>query len=185
MNFFVANPHFEWLRLRVINLCTFCGYSPLASGGTVDVYRARADPPIAQPPRNRPLLNRAAFAGMAIFLAINSPGILHGQTPASESERDPVVMTVLGPRVRAADRIAAYRQRVQIENLLKTLVDSGANRVTREQSRRQLIEEIKKPKGKELLLELIKKRNDPVLEAAAVTAFAEAQPELSDVRNLT
>jgi|SRR5437016_155739 len=172
----------------------------------VDVYRARADPagarqlgpvlasfqqqalasrPNAQPPRNRPLLNRAAFAGMAIFLAINSPGILHGQTPASESERDPVVMTVLGPRVRAADRIAAYRQRVQIENLLKTLVDSGANRVTREQSRRQLIEEIKKPKGKELLLELIKKRNDPVLEAAAVTAFAEAQPELSDVRNLT
>ena len=31
-----------------------------------------------------------------------------GKTPASESERDPVVMTVLGPRVRAADRIAAY-----------------------------------------------------------------------------
>jgi len=182
MNFFVANPHFEWLKLRVINLCTFCGYSPLASGGTVDVYRARADPPIAQPPRNRPLRTRAAFAGMAIFLAINSPGILHGQSLASESERDPVVITVLGPRVRTADRIAAYRQRVQIENLLKTFAGPGANRVTREQSRRQLIEEIKKPKGKELLLELIKKRNDPVLEAGAVTAFAEAQPELSDVQ---
>src|SRR2546425_10197233 len=119
---------------------------------------------------------------MAIFLAINSPGILHGQSLASESERDPVVITVLGPRVRTADRIAAYRQRVQIENLLKTFAGPGANRVTREQSRRQLIEEIKKPKGKELLLELIKKRNDPVLEAGAVTAFAEAQPELSDVQ---
>ncbi|HYR83482.1 MAG TPA: phosphoglycerate kinase [Terriglobia bacterium] len=150
MNLFVANPHFEWFKLQVINLCTFCGYSPLL--------------------------------GMAIFLTINSPGILHGQTPASESERDPVVLTVLGPRARTADRIAAYQQRVQIENLLKTFVGPGANRVTREQSRRQLIEEIKKPKGKELLLELIKKRNDPMLEAAAVTAFAEAQPELSDVQ---
>src|SRR2546422_6869920 len=137
MNFFVANPHFEWFKLHV---------------------------------------------GMAIFLTINSPGILHGQSLASESERDPVVITVLGPRVRTADRIAAYRQRVQIENLLKTFAGPGANRVTREQSRRQLIEEIKKPKGKELLLELIKKRNDPVLEAGAVTAFAEAQPELSDVQ---
>ena len=137
MNFFVANPHFEWFKLHV---------------------------------------------GMAIFLTINSPGVLHGQTLASESERDPVVITVLGPRVRTADRIAAYRQRVQIENLLKTFAGPGANRVTREQSRRQLIEEIKKPKGKELLLELIKKRNDPVLEAGAVTAFAEAQPELSDVQ---
>ena len=66
MNFFVANPHFEWLKLHV---------------------------------------------GMAIFLTINSPGILHGQSLASESERDPVVITVLGPRVRIADRIAAYRQK--------------------------------------------------------------------------
>jgi hypothetical protein len=125
-----------------------------------------------------------ASAGMAAFLMIGSPRILHGQTPASESAKDPVVITVLGPRSRTAERITAYRQRVQIENLLKTFVGSAAYPVTLEQSRRQLvlIEEIRKPRGKELLLELIKKRNDPVLEAAAVTALAEAQPELSDVQ---
>ena len=111
---------------------------------------------------------------------ISSPGIMQGQTPASESEKDPVVLTVLGPGARRADRIAAYLRRVQIETLLKTFVDSDANRVTREQSRRKLIEEIKKPKGKELLLELIKQRRD--LEAAALTVFAEAQPELSEVQ---
>src|SRR2546425_4628348 len=115
MNFFVANPHFEWFKLHV---------------------------------------------GMAIFLTINSPGVLHGQTPASESEKDPVVVTVLGPRARTADRIAAYLQRVQIENLLKTFVGPGAHRLTQEQSRRRLllIEQIKKPRGKELLLELIRNR---------------------------
>src|SRR5439155_4231023 len=117
---------------------------------------------------------------MAVFLMISSPGIMQGQTPASESEKDPVVLTVLGPGARRADRIAAYLRRVQIETLLKTFVDSDANRVTREQSRRKLIEEIKKPKGKELLLELIKQRRD--LEAAALTVFAEAQPELSEVQ---
>ena len=127
-----------------------------------------------------PQANRAAFASMAVFLMISSPGIMHGQTPASESEKDPVVLTVLGPGARRADRIAAYLRRVQIETLLKTFVDSDANRVTREQSRRKLIEEIKKPKGKELLLELIKQRRD--LEAAALTVFAEAQPELSEVQ---
>src|SRR5260370_15122945 len=113
---------------------------------------------IAQPCRNRPLVNRAAFVGMAVFLMISSPRILHGQTPAIESAKDPIVTTVLGSRARTADRIAAYLQRVQIENLLKTFVGPGANPVTREQTRRQLIliEEIKKTKGKELLLELIK-----------------------------
>ncbi len=126
------------------------------------------------------LINRAAFAGIAVFFMIIGPRILRGQTPASESEKDPVVMTVLGPRARRADRIDAYLRRVQIENLLKTFGDSGANRVTRELSRRQLIAELKKPNGKELLLELIKNRKD--LEAAAVTVFAEAQPELSDVQ---
>src|SRR5438094_9535246 len=126
------------------------------------------------------LLNRAAFVGLAVFLTIIGPGTLRGQTPASESEQDPVVMTVLGPRARRADRIDAYLRRVQIENLLKTFGDSGANRVTLELSRRQLIAELKKPNGKELLLELIKNRKD--LEAAAVTVFAEAQPELSDVQ---
>jgi len=126
------------------------------------------------------LINRAAFAGIAVFFMIIGPRILRGQTPASESEKDPVVMTVLGPRARRADRIDAYLRRVQIENLLKTFGDSGANRVTRELSRRQLIAELKRPNGKELLLELIKNRKD--LEAAAVTVFAEAQPELSDVQ---
>ena len=120
---------------------------------------------------------------MAVLLMIISPRILRGQTPAKESERDPVVITVLGPKARTADRIAAYLQRVQIENLLKTFIGSDAKQLTREQIRRQvvLIEEIKKPKGKELLLELIKKQNDPAQEAAAVTALAESQPELSDV----
>src|SRR5438093_2871180 len=117
---------------------------------------------------------------MAVFLMISSPGIMQRQRPVSESEKDPVVLTVLGPGARRADRIAAYLRRVQIETLLKTFVDSDANRVTREQSRRKLIEEIKKPKGKELLLELIKQRRD--LEAAALTVFAEAQPELSEVQ---
>src|SRR5437867_3976742 len=122
----------------------------------------------------------AAFATMAVLLMIGGLGIVHGQTPASESDKDPVVLAVLGPRARRADRIDAYLRRVQMENLLKTFVDSDASRVMREQCRRQLIEEIKKPRGKELLLELIKTRKD--LEAAAVTLFAEAQPELSEVQ---
>ncbi len=126
------------------------------------------------------LINRAAFAGIAVFLMIIGPGTLRGQTPASESEKDPVVMKVLGPRARRPDRIDAYLRRVQIENLLKTFGDSGANRVTRELTRRQLIAGLQKPHGKELLLELIKNRKD--LEGAAVTVFAEAQPELSDVQ---
>ena len=126
------------------------------------------------------LLNRAAFVGLAVFLTNIGPGILRGQTPASESEKDPVVMTVLGPRARRADLIDAYLRRVQIENLLKTFGDSGANRVTRELSRRQLIAELQKPHAKELLLELIKNRKD--LEEAAVTVFAEAQPEFPDVQ---
>src|SRR5262249_25184154 len=125
-------------------------------------------------------LNRAAFVGLAVVLTIIGPGILRGQTPASEREKDPVVMTVLGPRARGADRIAAYLRRVQIENLLKTFGDSGANRVTRELSRRQLIAELQKPHAKELLPELIKNRKD--LEEVAVTVFAEAQPELPDVQ---
>src|SRR2546422_870613 len=90
------------------------------------------------------LIHRAAFAGIAVFLMIISPGILHGQTPASESEKDPVVMKVLGPRARRPDRIDAYLRRVQIENLLKTFGDSGANRVTRELTRRQLIAGLQK-----------------------------------------
>jgi len=135
---------------------------------------------IAQPSRRSRVANRVAFAGMAVFLMISSSGMVQGQTPASESEKDPVVLTVLGPAARRADRIAAYPRRVRIENLLKTFLDSDASRVTREQSRRQLIEEIKKPKGKELLLELIKNRKD--LETAAVTLFADAQPELSEVQ---
>src|SRR5436190_16934180 len=126
------------------------------------------------------LLNRAAFVGLAVFLTNIGPGILRGQTPASESEKDPVVMTVLGPRARRADLIDAYLRRVQIENLLKTFGDSGANRVTRELSRRQLIAELQKPHAKELLLELIKNRKD--VEEAAVTVFAEAQPEFPDVQ---
>src|SRR5437899_5976021 len=126
------------------------------------------------------LINRAAFAGIAVFLMIIGPGTLRGQTPAGESEKDPVVTTVLGPKARRADRIDAYLRRVQIENLLKTFGDSGATRVTRELTRRQLIAGLQKPHGKELLLELIKNRKD--LEAVAVTVFAEAQPELSDVQ---
>src|SRR5438034_4175366 len=126
------------------------------------------------------LIHRAAFVGIAVFLMIIGPGTLRGQTPASESEKDPVVMTVLGPKARRPDRIDAYLRRVQIENLLKTFGCSCATRVTRELSRRQLIAELKKPSGKELLLELIKNRKD--LEAAAVTVFAEAQPELSEVQ---
>ena len=43
-----------------------------------------------------PLINRAAFVGIAVFLMIIGPGILRGQTPASESEKDPVVMTGAG-----------------------------------------------------------------------------------------
>ena len=128
------------------------------------------------------MAHRVAFVGIGVFVMISSSRILQAQTPASESAKDPVVITVLGPRARTADRIAAYLQRVQIENSLKTFVGSSANRVTQQQSRRQLIEEIKKPKGKELFLELIRMRNDPVLEAAAVTALGEAQPELSDVQ---
>src|SRR5437867_8157953 len=126
------------------------------------------------------VLNRAAFVCLAVFLTSIGPGVLPGQTPGSESEKDPVVMTVLGPRARRADLIDAYLRRVQIENLLKTFGDSGANRVTRELSRRQLIAELQKPHAKELLLELIKNRKD--LEEAAVTVFAEAQPELPDVQ---
>src|SRR5437879_345253 len=126
------------------------------------------------------LIHRAAFAGIAVFLMIIGPGTLRGQTPAGESEKDPVVMTVLGPKARRPDRIDAYLRRVQIENLLKTFGDSGANRVTRELTRSQLIAGLQKPHGKELLLELIKNRKD--LEAVAVTVFAEAQPELSDVQ---
>src|SRR6058998_544748 len=122
----------------------------------------------------------AVCAAIAVFFMVGGAGTVHGQTPAIESEKDPVVLTVLGPAARRADRIAAYLQRVQIENLLKTFVDPDANRVAREQARRQLIEEIKKRRGKELLLELIKNRKD--LEAAAVTLFADAQPELSEVQ---
>src|SRR5262245_41663307 len=88
------------------------------------------------------LLNRAAFAGIAVCLLIIGPGALVGQTPAGESEKDPVVMTVLGPKARRSERIDAYLRRVQIENLLKTFGDSGANRVTRELTRRQLIAEL-------------------------------------------
>src|SRR6516225_4793634 len=101
------------------------------------------------------MAHRVAFVGIGVFVMISSSRILQAQTPASESAKDPVVITVLGPRARTADRIAAYLQRVQIENSLKTFVGSSANRVTQQQSRRQLIEEIKKPKGKELFLELI------------------------------
>ncbi len=122
----------------------------------------------------------AVCAAIAVFFMVGGAGTVHGQTPAIESEKDPVVLTVLGPAARRADRIAAYLQRVQIENLLKTFVDPDASRVAREQARRQLIEEIKKRRGKELLLELIKNRKD--LEAAAVTLFADAQPELSEVQ---
>src|SRR5438093_12439679 len=126
------------------------------------------------------LINRAACARIAVFLMIIGPGTLRGQTPAGESEKDPVVMAVLGARARRPDRIDAYLRRVQIENLLKTFGDSGANRVRRELTRRQLIAGLQKPHGKELLLDLIKNRKD--LEGAAVTVFAEAQPELSDVQ---
>src|SRR5438093_1984124 len=122
----------------------------------------------------------AVCAAIAVFFMVGGAGTVHGQTPAIESEKDPVVLPVQGPEARRADRIAAYLERVQIENVLKTFVDPDASRVAREEARRQLIEEIKKPKGKELLLELIKTRKD--LEAAAVTLFADAQPELPDVR---
>src|SRR5262249_17777733 len=91
-----------------------------------------------------------------------------------------VAMMARGPMSRRAHRTAAYRRRVQIENLLKTFGDTGANRVTRELSRRQLIAVLQKPHAKELLPELIKNRKD--LEEAAVTVFAEAQPELPDVQ---
>src|SRR2546427_2153889 len=135
---------------------------------------------VAQRFRDRRVANRAVYAAMAVFFMVSGAGMVHGQTPAIESEKDPVVLAVLGPAARRADRIAAYLQRVQIENLLKTFMDPDASRVAREQSRRQLIEEIKRRKGKELLLELIKNRKD--LEAAAVTLFADAQPELSEVQ---
>src|SRR5262245_37555698 len=113
--------------------------------------RALARRRMARPYRGGRLASRAPFASMAVLLMISSPRMVHGQSPASESEKDPIVLTVLGPGAKRADRIAVHLRRVQIERLLKTFGGSDASRVTREQSRRHLIEEIQKPKGKELV----------------------------------